>query len=156
MFNLRPATIQDLEVLVQLRLELLSEVEDIKDETDTIALAAAIRSYLAQKIPSDDFLAWIAEVNKQVVATGGLVFFTRPPYNGNFLGLEAYLMNVYTIPAWRRQGIATALLKEILSFVKTTEVRRLWLHATEDGQYLYKKLGFISTTKEMEILFMLK
>ncbi|MGJ5630958.1 GNAT family N-acetyltransferase [Nostoc sp. CALU 1950] len=62
-------------------------------------------------------------------------------------------MNVYAIPMWRGRGIATALLKEIISFVRTTEARRLWLNSTEDGKSLYKKLGFVSTSKEMEIVW---
>jgi len=153
MFNLRLANLQDLEVLAQLRLELLREAGDIKGDTDTAALAEAIRKYLAEKMPQGEFLAWVAEVDNQIVATSGLVFFTRPPYHGNLSGLEAYIMNVYTIPMWRGQGIATALLKEIISFVKVTQTKRLWLHATEDGKRLYEKLDFISTTKEMEIVW---
>jgi GNAT superfamily N-acetyltransferase len=153
MFNLRQAKLQDLEALIQLRLELLREAGDIKGDSDTANLAEATRKYLGEKMPSGEFLAWVAEVDCQIVATSGLVFFQRPPYNGNLSGLEAYVMNVYTIPMWRGQGIATALLKEIISFVKATEVTRLWLHATEDGKRIYNKLGFVSTSKEMEIVW---
>ncbi|WP_251956285.1 GNAT family N-acetyltransferase [Nostoc commune] len=100
-----------------------------------------------------EFFAWVAEVDNQIVATSGLVFFQRPPYNGNFSGLEAYIMNVYTISMWRGQGIATALLKEIISFVRATAAKRLWLHTTKDGKRIYEKVGFVSTSKEMEIVY---
>lgn len=153
MFNLRQANLQDLEALIQLRLQLLREAGDIKGDSDTTNLAEATRKYLGEKMPLGEFLAWVAEVDNQIVATNGLVFFQRPPYNGNLSGLEAYVMNVYTIPMWRGQGIATALLKEIISFVRTTEVKRLWLHTTEDGKRIYDQLGFVSTSKEMEILW---
>jgi GNAT superfamily N-acetyltransferase len=153
MFNLRQANLQDLETLIQLRLELLREVGNIKADCDTTNLAQAIRKYLGEKIPSGEFLAWVAEVDSQIVATSGLVFFQRPPSNGNLSGIEGYVMNVYTIPMWRGQGIATAVLKEIITFVKTTEAKRLCLYATEDGKRLYEKLGLISTTKEMEIVW---
>ncbi|MDZ8258293.1 GNAT family N-acetyltransferase [Nostoc sp. ChiQUE01b] len=153
MFNLRQANLQELEALIQLRLELLRETGNIKADSDTANLAEATRKYVGEKMPSGEFLAWVAEVDSQIVATSGLVFFQRPPYNGNLSGLEAYVMNVYTIPMWRGQGIATALLKEIISFVRTTEAKRLWLHATEDGKRIYEKLGFVSTSKEMEIFW---
>ncbi|MEH1966722.1 GNAT family N-acetyltransferase [Nostoc sp.] len=153
MFNLRQANLQDLEALIQLRLELLREAGDIKGHSDTTNLAEATRKYLGEKMSVGEFLAWVAEVNNQIVATSGLVFFQRPPYNGNLSGLEAYVMNVYTIPQWRGQGIATALLKEIISFVRATEAKRLWLHATEDGKRIYEKLSFVSTSKEMEIIW---
>jgi len=153
MLNLRQANLQDLEVLVQMRLEILHEVGDIEADTDTANLVEVTRKYLSEKMPQGEFLAWVAEVDSQIVATSGLVFFQRPPYSGNLLGLEAYVMNVYTIPAWRGQGIATELLKEIISFVKATEARRIWLHATEDGKRIYEKLSFVSTLKEMEIVW---
>ncbi|MEH1905639.1 GNAT family N-acetyltransferase [Nostoc sp.] len=153
MFNLRQANLQDLEALIQLRLELLREAGDIKSDSDTANLAEATRKYLGEKMPPGEFLAWVAEVDSQIVATSGLVFFQRPPYNGNLSGLEAYVMNVYTVPMWRGQGIATALLKEIISFVRATEAKRLWLHATEDGKRIYDQLGFVSTSKEMEIFW---
>lgn len=153
MFNLRRANLADLEALVNLRLELLREVGDIENDTDTSAIAQATRKYLLDKMPQGEFLAWVAEVENQIVATSGLVLFTRPPYNGNFLGLEAYVMNVYTLPIWRGQGIATALLREIISFVKETEAKRIWLHPSKDGKSLYEKLGFVSNAKEMEIVW---
>ncbi|WP_193196433.1 GNAT family N-acetyltransferase [Nostoc sp. MG11] len=152
MFNLRQANLQDLEALVDLRLELLREVGDIKGDTDTAALAQSTRNYFVEKMPQGEFLAWVAEVDNQIVATSGLVFFQRPPHNGNLSGLEAYVMNVYTVPPWRGKGIATALLKQINSFVRTTEAKRIWLHATQDGKRIYEKLSFASTTKEMEIV----
>ncbi|MBN3890358.1 MAG: GNAT family N-acetyltransferase [Nostoc sp. JL31] len=153
MFNLRQANLQDLEALIELRLELLREAGEIKGDSDTTNLVEATRKYLGEKMPSGEFLAWVAEVDSQIVGTTGLVFFQRPPYNGNLSGLEAYFMNVYTIPMWRGQGIATALLKEIISFVRATEAKRLWLHATEDGKRVYEKLSFVSTAKEMEIVW---
>ena len=153
MFNLRQANLQDLEALIQLRLELLQEAGKIKGNSDIANLAEATRKYLGEKMPSDEFLAWVAEVDSQIVATSDLVFFQRPPYNGNLSGLEAYILNVYTIPQWRGQGIATALLKQIISFVRATEAKRLWLHTTEDGKRIYEKLGFVSTSKEMEMVW---
>ncbi|WP_311775394.1 GNAT family N-acetyltransferase [Nostoc sp. UCD120] len=125
----------------------------MKGDSDTANLAEATRKYLGEKMPSGEFLAWVAEVDSQIVATSSLVFFQRPPYNGNLSGLEAYIMNVYTIPMWRGQGIATALLKEIISFMRATKAKRLWLHATEDGKRIYEKLDFILTSKEMEIVW---
>ncbi|WP_322656775.1 hypothetical protein [Dendronalium sp. ChiSLP03b] len=42
MLNLRQANLADLEALVLLRLEFLLEVGDIRDDSDTAAIAAAI------------------------------------------------------------------------------------------------------------------
>ncbi|MDZ8069145.1 MAG: hypothetical protein RMY64_26615 [Nostoc sp. DedQUE08] len=90
MFNLRQANLQDLEALIQMRLELLREAGEIKGNSDTTNLAKATRRYLGEKMPTGEFLAWVAEVDSQIVATNGLVFFQRPPYNRNLSGLEGY------------------------------------------------------------------
>ncbi|MEH2067280.1 MAG: hypothetical protein V7K47_03770 [Nostoc sp.] len=55
MLNLRRANLEDLEALVQLRLELLREAGDITDNTETAAIAAATRNYLADKMPQVSF-----------------------------------------------------------------------------------------------------
>ncbi|WP_392482079.1 hypothetical protein [Nostoc sp. C110] len=47
MFNLRQANLQDLEALIQLRLELLREAGNIKGDSDTTNLAEATRKYNA-------------------------------------------------------------------------------------------------------------
>jgi hypothetical protein len=45
MFNLRQANLQDLEALIQLRLDLLREAGDIKGDSDTANLAEATRKW---------------------------------------------------------------------------------------------------------------
>jgi GNAT superfamily N-acetyltransferase len=61
-------------------------------------------------------------------------------------------MNMYTCPAYRGQGIATALLQVILEEVKRRGIQCIWLHTTDAGKSLYEKTGFVSTTSDMELL----
>ena len=137
---------------MHLRLALLREAQDVTDDTLIAALTHATCRYLAEKIPTDEFIAWVAEAQGIIVGTSGLVFVHRPPSAQNLSGVEAYVMNMYTAPAWRGQGVATALLKEIIAFVKGTSARRIFLHATTDGKRIYEKAGFVSKTSEMELI----
>jgi GNAT superfamily N-acetyltransferase len=149
--TIRRASLEDLEALVKLRLALLQEVGNLKESSDVAAFSAATRKYLTQKIPTGNFIAWVAEAESQLIASSGVVMFERPPVEGNSSGLEAFVMNIYTIPAWRRHGIATRLLQETIQFVfGETGAKRIWLHATDEGQQLYEQLGFV-TAKLPEI-----
>ena len=113
-------------------------------------MAKATREFLAERMRENRFLAWVAEANGQIVATGGVVFYERLPLVGQPAGLHAYVLNMYTIPAWRKQGLASALLRTIISYVKErTEAKRIWLHATAQGRPVYEKIGFKATTTEM-------
>lgn len=65
--------------------------------------------------------------------------------------LEAYILNIYTVPKWRGKGVATALVNEMVAFVRTTDIRRVWLHASRFGKHIYARTGFTVTTSEMEM-----
>jgi GNAT superfamily N-acetyltransferase len=152
-YSIRQANMDDLEVLVQLRLSLLREVGNLRSGTCTADLAEAIRQYFTKTLPTGQFVAWVAQVDGRIIGTSGVVMFERPPVDGNLSGLDAYIMNIYTIPSWRCKGVATVLLGEIISYVKQTDARRIWVHSTRDGKHLYKKFGFVSTLKEMELVW---
>jgi GNAT superfamily N-acetyltransferase len=160
MILIRRAELGDLEAVLDLRIRMLRELDNVADESQLLALVEANRRYLAEKLPSRQFLSWIAQVEGQVVAAGGLVPFERPPLIGNLAGLEGYVMNMYTLPAWRGRGLATRLLNEIIRYVKEQGGRRLWLRATEAGRGIYEKAGFVadgshphgSPTVEMELV----
>ncbi len=156
MLIIRKATLEDVDELVKLRMELLREISEVNEHytaklnDDYIAkLADAIREYFTDKIPENEFLAWVAEDKGKIIASSGLVFHEKPPIHGNLTGREAYIMNMYTVPAWRNKGLATNLLKEIIKFIKETNVQRIRLHATEAGKKIYEKMGFISDSSEM-------
>ena len=151
--TIRRATPADVEALARLRLDLLREIGDARDESQEAPLLEAIRGYLRRTLGSGEFLAWVAEADGQVVASSGLVFFERPPDAGNLAGVDAYLMNMYTVPAWRGRGLARALLDEIVRFVRTTDARRIWLHASEAGRPIYADAGFRPTTADMELVW---
>ena len=71
-----------------------------------------------------------------MVACATLALFVRPPYPGNLAGREGYLLNIYTRPAWRRRGMANALLVAMVAYAREQQLGKLWLHASSDGRYL--------------------
>jgi len=145
-FAVRRATMDDLETLVTLRLKL--EYEDHPaDEQPPAELARALNAYLAEALPSEQMLIWVAEASGKIVATSGLIFFQKPPTEHNPSGQDAYILNMYTLPDWRGQGIATALVQTILAYVRQTPARRIWMYATPAGKPLYEKLGFTVRTR---------
>jgi GNAT superfamily N-acetyltransferase len=143
--------VQDVEALTRLRLELLDEAGELEGGPEPAVLAASIRQYLAASLPAERFLAWVAEADGAIVATSGLVLLEKPPSAGNPNGLEAYLMNMYTVPGWRGRGLATRLLAEVIAYVKTTPARRLSLHCTEAGRCIYLRAGFVESGNEMRL-----
>ncbi|MDQ2714680.1 MAG: GNAT family N-acetyltransferase [Chloroflexota bacterium] len=153
---IRRASLQDVEELVTLRLALQRESGHITQEVGLSGLEQATHQYLMETLPAEAFLVWVAEVAGKIVAMSGLIFFQKPPAEHNLSGLEAYILNMYTLPEWRGQGIATMLLQTLMAFIKQTKAQRIWMYATPEGQPIYEKAGFVLKTRptlEMELLW---
>ena len=143
-WRVRRATLADLPVLLTLRRDLFVAMGD-SDPVKLEQMVQACARYWAEALPAERFLGWVAEVEGEVVATGGLVVREFPPTVRNMAGRDGYIMSMYTRPEWRRQGIARSILRAIIDYLREAGVPRASLHATEEGRPLYLSEGFQST-----------
>ena len=148
--TIRRATVADLPTLVTLRLALFRAMDVFGDLTEEGPLATALTEYFATGIPAGRFYPWLAcDAAGAAIGCGGLVFLQRPPSPDNPSGREAYVMNIYTIPAWRGRGVAGQLLGQILGFARNSGVTVVRLHATAQGRSIYERAGFEAVGTEM-------
>jgi GNAT superfamily N-acetyltransferase len=150
--QVRRASAEDVETLVGMRVTLLRTVGNVTSDADAKESADAIRAYMVQEMPAGRYIALIAEAAKSAVGCGGLASYVRPPYRGNALGKEAYLMGMYTRPEWRCRVVGTALVHKLLEYAKAQGVGRVWLHTEPGARSLYSKAGFCSNEAYMELL----
>ena len=80
---------------------------------------------------------------------GGESFFTLPPNDWCPSGKTAYISSMYTLPDYRRQGIASRLLTLIIGEAKERLCQRIWLNASDMGRPLYRKFGFADSATAM-------
>jgi GNAT superfamily N-acetyltransferase len=140
---IRVAVVPDVPELIDLRLQLFADVRHIAAMGSETELRNATERYFADAMNADDGnKTWVAVVNERIVATGTLAVFQRPPSPNNLFGLEAYLLNMYTVPAYRSKGIATTLLTEMMAFARSAGYGKVWLHASAAGRSLYESYGF--------------
>jgi GNAT superfamily N-acetyltransferase len=149
----RPATIDDVPVLVEYRVRFLNELYNHPEDAETAIVRRSLQDYFTKAIPSKEFIAWVAEYNGKIIATSGMVVWQKPAiYNGVESGKLGYLLNFYTIPEVRRKGIATRLLNELIEEAKSIGLKYLHLHASKDGVSIYRKAGFIEPDQpELEL-----
>jgi GNAT superfamily N-acetyltransferase len=148
MLRVRRAGVNDIEEIVKLRVAFLREVQPDVSVPDDI-IYEQTRQYVVDKLPTDEYLVWLAEEDNHIVGISSLVFYHRPPTLLNSSSLYAHILNVYTHTEYRRQGIATTLLKEIIEYAKSTPIKRISLNASEEGRPVYEQLGFQASDDEM-------
>ncbi|HWW87233.1 MAG TPA: GNAT family N-acetyltransferase, partial [Vicinamibacterales bacterium] len=87
----------------------------------------------------------------QVVAGAGVLLHQYYPSRANPRGRPtAYILNVFTEPDHRRQGLAHDLISEILAWCRVHDIPRASLHASRFGRSVYNRLGF-KETNEMRL-----
>lgn len=147
---IRQATQADIPALVSLRMGLFCEVGELSDPLADLDLWQATRTYFSTAQADGSARSWVAEVGGEVVASGTLALFVRPPYPGNLSGREAYLLNMYTLPAYRKQGMASALLDAMVAHASAERLGKVWLHASDEGRPLYERIGFVANPAYLE------
>lgn len=148
--KIRQAKINDIPALLQLRMALFSDVGELSEPQVEQALRQATTTYLRTGLADGSVCCWVAEWGGDVVACATLSLFIRAPYPGNLTGKEAYLFNMYTLPAYRKQGIASALLDAIVAYAQSEQLGKMWLHASDEGRPLYERAGFVANPAYME------
>ncbi len=149
--RIRKAEARDIESVVHMRLLFLHEFDRSGNEDEAASLEASTREYVSTKLPTGEFSAWLVEAEGRPVGVGGLILWQRPPTLRNPSGLDGYVVNVYTLKEWRGQGIASALMEEIIRYATERGAMRVRLHTTDAGMPLYRKLGFELAGNYMEL-----
>ncbi len=151
MFTIRVAHLSDIDEIVDMRIKMLHEVGNATDENDTNIVSSASRDYFIKKFQTGEFQVWLAEQNDKIIGVSGIQFLERPPLYDNITGKEAVIMNVFTDPDRRGEGIASKLLKDIIDYAKENGARRITLRAIGKDRRIYEKLGFHSAPLDMEL-----
>lgn len=148
MFEYRKANVTDIDVLSQMRVSMLCDGKEYTDEFK-FKLYNNIKSYILGGFKDKSFIAWVAAQNNEVIAMGGLAYYVLPPNDWCPSGRTAYIGNMYTIPDYRRKGIATKLLSLLVDEAKENCSERILLDATDMGKPLYEKYGFVNSNTAM-------
>lgn len=139
--RIKMATLKDIPQLVYLR-RIMFESMGVTDKRKLALSDKACQEYLKNAIVNKKFIGWLATTNSQAVASGGVIMDQHAPSPGNLSGKIAYILNIVTIPKFRRQGIARKIMDTIIKWIKSEGITRSELHATDMGLPLYQQFGF--------------
>lgn len=149
--NVRVATLDDLDTLVAHRRRMWEDMA-IHDASVVASADAPYRRWARARLRNGTFVAWIAQTAQGPVASGAVWVQPVQPRPGRDDGRQAYLLSMFTEPAWRGKGLARKIVARALAWTKREGFPYLSLHASDAGRPLYERLGF-ERTMEMRKKF---
>jgi ribosomal protein S18 acetylase RimI-like enzyme len=142
----RIATEKDIDLLLQSRLDTLRDVNGLgagyrfsEDFEETS------RRYFLE----GDQETVLAEESGRVFGCASMCYISLMPTFSHPAGKRAHLMNVWTDPSRRREGIAARMVSLLIGAAWKRGVTEISLDATEAGKPLYRKLGFHGSQEHM-------
>lgn len=84
-----------------------------------------------------------------ILAGAGIYLMPFPPHWTHNEPLRAYLLNFYTSPEARGQGLAKQLVQACIDESHAQGATVITLHASKFGRPIYEKFGFQPTTEMM-------
>ncbi len=146
MVEIRIATNDDIELLMSSRLEMLKVVNDLPaDYVYDDVIVNESRDYFL----NGDHTTVLAIDDGEVIGCATISYYTIMPTFSHPTGKRSHLMNVYTRPQYRRQGIARKMVEMLIEDARINGATEISLDATTMGRPLYESLGFTDSTECM-------
>ena len=150
-FLYKRATIEDLDILTETRIEILRAANQLSQDVDMTEVEEQSYEYYKRALYDGSHTAYLVFEENDFVGAGGISFFQVMPTYHNPTGRKAYIMNMYTRPEYRRKGIAYKTLDLLVKEAKDRGITAISLEATAMGRPLYEKYGFVNMAHEMEL-----
>ena len=148
-YRIRPATLDDVDALVRHRIAMFS---DMGTTMDRDVVAQAFRGWLTTMLPAGTYRGWVVEAAPgEIVAGGGMTILPWPPGPRDVGGRMAFVYNVYTEPAHRRQGLARMIMDAVHGWCRNEGIGVAGLNASPEAQRLYESMGYQKTPTPMMV-----
>lgn len=137
MTELRP--VYAIPTLMRWRAEVIREVFGTEPDR---RLLVRNRQYYRQHIADGSHIAFVALYDGEEAGCGALCLGEELPSPDNPGGRCAYLMNIYVREAYRRHGIAHAIVERLIEEARARDCGKIYLESTQKAVSLYSSVGF--------------
>jgi len=150
--KIRPATPNDIEVLVALRAHLLDGATTASYASRTpeecCRWKVAYREWLTPVLTDgENVRIVVADRAGEVVACATGLIDARPPAPDCLSGWCGWVQSVVVSPPCQRQGIAERLMYDLLQWFTERGATKVLLETTSVAEALYRKLGFVRSAE---------
>lgn len=149
------ANLNDIDELIRLRLAFITEDAGSLSSLQEQCIEEQLRDYFNRKL-GKELIAFVARDEARIVAVAYLLLIEMPANARLQNGLYGEVLNVYTLPEYRGNGLCTMLMQHLIGYGKNCGLGCIDLSATANGYPIYAKLGFKEKEqnyKSMRLIF---
>lgn len=148
--EIREAGLDTLDLLIKWRMTVLHEVFSIPLHEPMEHLERANRIYYQTALKTGEHIACFAYADNKIIGCGGVCLHREMPSPDNPNGVCAYLMNIYTVPEYRKCGAGTSIVTWLTQKASEYGACKIYLEASEKAHEFYKKIGFYDMNGYMQ------
>jgi GNAT superfamily N-acetyltransferase len=136
-YVIRPADPHDASLIARQRASMFRDMGNVSPEESEL-LRKASEPWLFELLAGGEYLGWLVEHERTVVAGGGIFVRTLGPLPGCYrVGRWGHIANFYTEPAHRRRRLARRLMETILDWCSSHDIDHVTLATSDEGRPLY-------------------
>lgn len=148
MYEIRKATAEDIEIVLEMRYTTLRDVCGLKEDYSFDEFFKEIsRTYFA----NENQTTVLAYEKGAPIGCATICYQFLMPTFDHPTGKRAHVMNVYVHENYRRQGIARKMMELLIAEARERGVTEISLDSTEKGRLLYEAMGFEASAECMVI-----
>lgn len=132
----------EVELLTNYRLAYLTELQGEQSDEYQQKLRDELNAYFTEALAENRFFAYMAELKGEILSFGAMVIKKIPGDFNQSSYLEGDILNMFTIPVARRNGISAMILQQLINEARNRGISKISLHTSKDGEKLYRKFGF--------------
>jgi GNAT superfamily N-acetyltransferase len=140
----------DLPQLAEMRWDFRTEHEGIPFELSKERFLTVCLEFLQRAFKSGRWSFWLADQDGQILTNAFVQRIEKVPSPTHLAREFGYVTNVYTRPAWRRQGIGAGLIQTVQEWAAAQGLEMLVLWPARPSVEFYRRAGFLQPGEEME------
>ena len=151
--EIRKAELSDLELLMEWRMRVLAEVFADDENKNSETVRENNNAYYREHLADNSHTACFAfeAGTERIIGCGGICYQKEMPSPDNLTGTNGYLMNIYTLPEVRSEGIGRRIVEYLISDAKERGTEKIFLESSGVAKKLYHEIGFADMEDYMKL-----
>ena len=151
LMTVEKAGADEIDALVKLRLAYLNEDKGPLSDHETGEIRKQLPGYFRDHLNKDLFV-YVIRSGDTIAACAFLLVIEKPMSPAFLNGKTGTVLNVYTVPSYRRKGCAQKIMRTMLAEAEKKAVAVIELKSTDAGYDLYRSIGFSDDRSDYHLL----